>query len=83
MGRAVTMSLDFEFGKASRRQAFGEYFTSLIKGRNELDKDITSENFFPDKVIVYLDMFGASMVDRIRSKCDGRDIVTPQGWCTR
>jgi hypothetical protein len=44
---------------------------------NELEHNVTNYNLFSHKMVVDFYMFGANMVDRIRSKSQGTDVVTP------
>lgn len=41
---------------------------------------IFMENFLPNKVVVHLYLFRASMEHRIRGEGDGWNILTPNGW---
>ena len=53
--------------KLRRRQPFSENISELIMGSNKLKKEITSENFLPNKVVVYFNVLRASMKNRIGS----------------
>ena len=51
--------------KKRGRQTFCKYISKLVMGRNKLDLKITFENPLTHKMIVHLDVFCASMEDKI------------------
>jgi hypothetical protein len=51
----------------------------LITGGYDAEGDVFVQDFFPNEVVIDLDMLGPSMVDRIRGESHGPEIITPNG----
>ena len=65
---------------ACTTKRFGTDISNLINSGNIASRDIIVHDFFTDKVVVYFNVFGSSMEDGIRSKCQSANIVTPECW---
>uniref|UniRef100_A0A2N9IA27 Retrotransposon Copia-like N-terminal domain-containing protein n=1 Tax=Fagus sylvatica TaxID=28930 RepID=A0A2N9IA27_FAGSY len=61
---------------ACTTKRFGKDISNLINSGNIASRDIIVHDFFTDKVVVYFNVFGSSMEDGIRSKCQSANIVT-------
>lgn len=72
-----------ELNEASISQSFSKYISQLSKGGGELELNILSCNLLSNEVIIYFDMLGTSMKDRICSKRQSTKVVTPQSRSIR
>ena len=72
----------YEFGskprKPRRRKTLGKNISKLILGGDELDQQITLEDPFTHKMVIYLNVFGTGMEDMIGSNSKGTNIITPK-----
>ena len=58
-----------------RRQALSHDVRKLLRGGYVEDTYMTESHLFPNKMNVELDVFGATMMDRIGGEVDGGDVV--------
>ena len=59
-------------------EGFGEDVRKIVYARDKVHLNIPPENFFTNKIIVNLYVFGIGMENKITGKSYGRDIITPQ-----
>ena len=60
-----------------RQEWLCEYINNLVGGRYVMNEDIFVKNFFSNKVLININVFGSSMKNRIMSQRYSENIIIP------